>query len=104
MVRTDSAILELPTGSRISSERFTEFDERLLNTIKVQKAPDKQIESERFAQGNKPLVLTEGPLDVRYIQTALTLLGKGELLDSFDIEFVGIERGKSSRIMEELRG
>ena len=41
------------------------------------------------AGNTKPLVLTEGTLDVSYIQTALTLLGKRELLGSLDIEPVG---------------
>ena len=45
---------------------------------------------QRFAAGTKPLVLTEGPLDVRYIERALDVLGRGELLNSLDIEFVGI--------------
>ena len=83
------AILELPTGNSISSERFTEFGkafEYYQNTENF----EKQIE-QRFMEGTKPLVLTEGSSDVRYIQTALTLLGRGELLNSFDIECVGIE-------------
>ena len=46
---------------------------------------------QRFAVETKPLILTEGPLDVRYIERALDVLGKGELLNSLDIEFVGIE-------------
>ena len=36
-------------------------------------------------------MLTEGPLDVNYIRHALDVLGKEELLNSLDIEFVGIE-------------
>ena len=45
----------------------------------------------------KPLVLTEGPSDVRYIQRALDVLGRGELLNSLDIEFVGIVDEKGTR-------
>ena len=89
-------ILELPTGSRISSERFTEFG-KAFEYYQSTESFDKQIE-QRFAQGNKPLVLTEGPLDVRYIQTTLTLLGKEDLLNSFDIEPVGMEGGNQSRL------
>ena len=84
-------ILELPNGSEINSERFTEFKntfEYYLDTESFKK----QIEK-RFADETKPLVLTEGLSDVRYIQTALTLLGKGELLNSFDIECVGVKEG-----------
>ena len=82
-------ILELPTGSRISSERFTEFG-KAFEYYQDTESFEKQIEK-RFADGTKPLVLTEGPLDVDYIQTALTLLGKEELLNSLDIDFVGIK-------------
>ena len=88
-------ILELPTGRRISSERFAEFG----NAFKYYQDTEsfnEQIE-QRFATGTKPLVLTEGPSDVCYIQTALTLLEKEELLDSLDIVFVGIEEENRTR-------
>lgn len=83
------AIIELPEGNSISSERFTEFGnafERYQDTESF----EKEIER-RFADGTRPLVLTEGPLDVRYIQHALALLGEDELINFLDIEFVGIE-------------
>ena len=88
-------ILELPNGNSISSERFTEFG-KAFGYYQATESFEKQIE-QRFAEGNKPLVLTEGPLDVHYIQTALTLLGKEELLNSLDIEFVGIEEENQTR-------
>ena len=88
-------ILELPTGSRISSERFTEFG-KAFEYYQNTESFKEQIE-QRFMEGNKPLVLTEGPSDVRYIQTALTLLGREELLNSFYIESVGMERGNQPR-------
>ena len=88
-------ILELPTGRRISSERYTEFA-KAFEAYQDTESFEKQIE-QRFAEGNKPRVLTEGPLDVHYIQTALTLLGREELLNSFDIESVGMERGNQPR-------
>lgn len=80
-------ILELPTGRRISSERYTEFA-TAFDAYQDTKSFEKEIE-QCFAESNKPLVLTEGPSDVHYIQTALTLLGKEELLNSLDIDFVG---------------
>ena len=85
------AILELPTGNRINSERFTEFREAF-----EYYRFEERVE-QRFADGTKPLVLTEGPLDTRYIKTALTLLGEEELLDALEIEFVGIEDNKGTR-------
>ena len=88
-------ILEMPEAERINSERYSEFrkafeyyqsTERFEETIK-----------QRFAVGTKPLVLTEGPLDVCYIRRALDVLGESELLNFLDIEFVGIvdENGKT---------
>ncbi len=83
------AIIELPEGISISSERFTEFGNAFAYYQDTESF-EKEIER-RFANETKPLVLTEGPLDVRYIQHALELLGENELIASLDIEFVGIE-------------
>ena len=83
------AIFELPEGKRINSERFTEFG-NAFEYYRDTERFEKEIER-RFAAGTKPLVLTEGPLDVRYIQHALELLGEDKLINSLDIEFVGIE-------------
>ena len=83
------AIIELPEGISISSERFTEFG-IAFEYYQDTESFKKEIER-RFADETKPLVLTEGPLDVRYIQHALELLGEDELINSLDIEFVGIE-------------
>ena len=88
-------ILELPTGTRISSERFTEFG-KAFEYYQHTESFKEQIE-QRFMEGNKPLVLTEGPSDVCYIQTALTLLGREELLNSFEIESVGMKSGNQPR-------
>ena len=85
------AILELPTGNRINSERFTEFREAF-----EYYRFEERVE-QRFAAGTKPLVLTEGKLDARYIKTALSLLGEEELLGELAIEFVGIEDDKGTR-------
>lgn len=82
-------ILEMPEAKRINSERYSEFG----NAFKYIQSTER-FEEEiklRFAAGTKPLILTEGPLDPRYIQAALTQLGQEELLNSFDIKFVGIE-------------
>lgn len=85
------AILELPTGNRINSERFTEFREAF-----EYYRFEERVE-QRFAAGTKPLVLTEGPSDARYIKTALSLLGEEELRDALAIEFVGIEDDKGAK-------
>ena len=82
-------ILELPEAKRISSERYSEFGKAFEYYQSTERFGEEI--KQRFAAGTKPLVLTEGPLDVRYIQRALDVLGKDELLNSLDIEFVGIE-------------
>ena len=87
-------ILELPRGNRINSERYSEF-ERAFGYYQVTNHFEAEVEK-RFAQGTKPLILTEGPLDLRYIQAALGRLGEGELLSTFDIEFVGMEDEKGT--------
>ncbi|MDE0326729.1 MAG: AAA family ATPase [Candidatus Poribacteria bacterium] len=82
-------ILEMPDGNRINSERYSEFG----------KAFEYYQSTERFeedikqliASATKPVVLTEGKTDARYIQTALELLGEEELLNSLDIRPVGQE-------------
>ena len=87
-------ILELPRGNRINSERYSEF-ERAFGYYQVTNHFEAEVEK-RFAQGTKPLILTEGPLDPRYIQAALARLEKGELLNAFDIDFVGLENEKGT--------
>jgi hypothetical protein len=48
-------------------------------------------------KGSKYLVLTEGETDPIYIRTALDLLGRQEILEQVDIEWVGlsVDKGKS---------
>ena len=81
-------ILEMPEAKRINSERYSEFG-KAFEYIQSTERFEEEIK-QRFAAGTKPIVLTEGPQDVRYIQRALDVLGEAELLNSLDIEFVGI--------------
>lgn len=86
------AIIELPEGTLISSERFTEFGnafEFYQNTERF----EEEIK-QRFADMTKPIVLTEGKTDAKYIQTALQLLGEETLLNSLEIQPVGIKVGQ----------
>ena len=87
-------IFELPEAKRINSERYSEF-ERAFGYYQVTNHFEAEVEK-RFAQGTKPLILTEGPLDPSYIQAALARLEEGELLIAFDIDFVGLENKKGT--------
>ena len=82
-------ILELPDGTRINSERFTEFG-KAFEYYKTTESFEAEIK-QRFANMTKPVVLTEGKTDVKYVQRALALLGEQELLNSLKIEPVGKE-------------
>lgn len=82
-------ILELPDGDRINSEKYSEFGKAFeyYKTTERFEENTKQL----IANATKPVVLTEGKTDARYIQTALELLGEEELLNSLDIRPVGKE-------------
>ena len=87
-------ILEMPEGNRINSERYSEFGKAFEYYQSTERFGEEI--KQRFAAGTKPLVLTEGSLDPRYIQAALVRLGQRELLNAFDIDFVGMEDEKGT--------
>jgi hypothetical protein len=88
-------IIEMPTGERIMSERYAEF-ENSFECYRDTKRFDEEIKR-RISEKQKPLVLTEGQLDPIYVRTALKLLGEDHLDESIDIEFVGIDDDKGGR-------
>ena len=87
-------ILELPEAKRISSERYSEFGKAFEYYQSTERFGEEI--KQRFAAGTRPLVLTEGSLDPRYIQAALARLEQRELLNAFDIDFVGMEDEKGT--------
>ena len=87
-------ILEMPEAKRINSERYSEFG-KAFEYIQSTERYEEEVKR-RFAAGTRPLVLTEGSLDPRYIRAALAQLEQGELLNSFDIDFVGMENEKGA--------
>ena len=82
-------ILELPEAKRINSERYSEFG-KAFEYYKTTERFEEDIKR-LLASATKPVVLTEGKTDARYIQTALELLGEEEFLNSLDIRSVGKE-------------
>ena len=80
-------ILEMPDAKRINSERYSEFGKAFeyYRTTERFEEDIKQL----LASATKPVVLTEGKTDARYIQTALELFGEEELLNSLEIRPVG---------------
>ena len=80
-------IIEMPDGVPISAERFTEF-KKSFDFYKATKEFEEELEN-RIVEGTKPLILTEGETDPKFITTALTVLGRVDLLGSIEIDWVG---------------
>ncbi len=88
-------IRKLPDGDKINSEEYPEFR----STFEYYQATGRFEEEikQRFANMTKPVVLTEGKTDAKYIQTALELLEEQELLNSLEIRPVGDEEDDGDR-------
>jgi hypothetical protein len=87
-------LIEMPNGQSITTERFSEF-ERSWEIYRRTAAYEKSLQ-EALRVGSKPLVLTEGKTDPKYIRTALDLLGRQDLLDGLEIEYVGTQGSQGS--------
>ena len=82
-------ILDMPLGQQITTERFAEF-QKSYDYYKSTKTHENELE-QKLKQSAKPLVLTEGETDPIYIKTALELLGRVDLLNALDIDWVGAQ-------------
>lgn len=82
-------IVDMPSGQTITTERFSEF-ERSWEYYRRTAAYERDL-GEALRAGTKPKVLTEGETDPKYIKTALELLGRRDLADALDIEWVGAQ-------------
>lgn len=82
-------VLDMPSGQQITTERFAEF-QKSYDYYKSTKTHENELE-QKLTKSAKPLVLTEGETDPRYIKAALELLGRADLLDGMDIEWVGAQ-------------
>lgn len=80
-------ILEMPTGHKISIERFEEF-RKSFEFYRQTQIFENAVEEQVLAT-SKPLVLTEGQTDVAYIKKALELLGHIDILKKLEIDEVG---------------
>jgi hypothetical protein len=84
-------LFDLDTGAYISATAFSEFE----NAFAVM-ADTERFENDVLAKAQaagKPLVLVEGETDPRYIKRAAQALGKEDLLDRVDFEWVGTKIG-----------
>lgn len=85
-------IIEMPSGQIISAERFSEFQESFNNYKNTEK-----FESELIAwmlEETKPMVLTEGETDPKYIIEGLDVLGRTDISEELRIEWVGMNKSQ----------
>jgi hypothetical protein len=92
------AIIEMPKGQNISTERFSEFG-KSFEFFKATKAFEEELQTKvqgLLSASSKPMVLLEGKTDLMYINKALRSLGRNDLLERIDIDQVGINSNKGS--------
>ena len=94
-------VIEMPTGQTISSERFSEF-KRSFDHYKDTKKFEDELKI-RVLYGTKPLVLTEGETDPEYIKASLNSLGRTDILEKLNIEWVG-RRNKQGSVNTGVSG
>lgn len=78
------SILEAPNCKEVGVEKFSEFEEaykQFKETEKFRKDIEKAI-----LTSNKPFVFVEGDYDIRYLQKSAELLGKEDILESFEVK------------------
>jgi predicted ATP-binding protein involved in virulence len=76
-------ILEMPSGTQISTEEFAEFG-TAYSCFKETRSHEEAIRL-AVAESQKPILFMEGDYDIRYLQKAAQLLGKNDLLERFTL-------------------
>lgn len=80
-------VIEMPTGIPVGAETYAEFG-TALDALAASTAFTKRVVDK--ARGNsKPLVYVEGETDAPYLLKAAELLGRTDILDICDIEWIG---------------
>lgn len=87
-------IREMPSGERIETEKFGEFEKTFNEIINTKKFEDEILT--QIAKANKPIVYVEGPTDVYYIKKAAELRGFSNLLERVILESISSESGNEN--------
>ena len=77
-------LIQMPNGSPISAERFSEFESAYNYLAETRRFEDDF--TARISAATQPLLIVEGTTDIDYIRKAAEHLGKTEVIDG--IEFV----------------
>ena len=89
------AVIEMPSGSFIQAEAYTEFG-RALEAFQETNAFNQAMLDAAGVTG-KLLVLLEGETDPMYLTTAAELLGRSSLLEKVEFAWVGAKHPKSGQ-------
>jgi predicted ATP-dependent endonuclease of OLD family len=87
-------IIEMPDGTPISTERFSEF-KISLDYYQKTKAFEDEVQN-RLLKSTKPVALVEGETDLIYIKAAIKLLGCSDIFEQIDINWVGAWKGSQT--------
>lgn len=79
--------VDMPTGIPIGAESYSEFG-KALEVFAATDAFTKKVVAEA-RQSGKPIVYVEGETDAPYLKRAANLLGRAELFERCDIEWIG---------------
>lgn len=97
-------IYQLPTGTQITAESFSEFQrafDYMTETQQYQKEVQKAIQD---ATDTRPLIITEGATDWRHIKAAMNTLSQQaehrEIFDNIDIDFLEYDSRKTTEDSE----
>ncbi|AJC91577.1 AAA family ATPase [Campylobacter subantarcticus] len=82
-------LLEMPSGIRISAERFSEF-QKAYDTFRQTETFEKDIDN-RIKSIQKPTIFVEGKTDVKYIKKAIEIFNRNDLDKKIEIEQIGFE-------------
>ncbi len=88
------SLLEMPTGMKITAERFSEFHSSLRH-LRDTRSFDEMV-VQRIDELQRPRVLCEGSTDPKYFTTAAKLLGFTDLIEGVDFDWIGVrENGQA---------
>lgn len=91
------SFFDLPSGDPVQAEAYVEF-ERALAVLRDTKAFSRHLlDVVGDSTGAKPLVLVEGETDPVYLTAAAELLGRVEVLDGVDVEWIGAKHPRTGQ-------
>lgn len=80
-------VVEMPGGHSVTAETYSEFG-KAMQALTATEAFNEKLLSET-AQTGLPIVFVEGETDTPYIRRAAQLLGRNELFERCDVQWIG---------------